>query len=69
MQPSMSALSQSLPFARLGHAYWRLRALLVILPWQLRTPLSRPLLACRPGLGQALGHLTGYLMAALMASS
>jgi putative cardiolipin synthase len=48
--------------ARLQRLYWQLRALLVLLPWKLRAPMSRLLLRCRPGIGQVLGHVLATML-------
>jgi putative cardiolipin synthase len=60
----MSDVQEIEPAAWLMQSYWRLRALLALLPWQLRASMSRQLLPCRPGPGQAVS----YLLAALLGS-
>ena len=42
--------------ARLRRLYWRLRVLLVLLPWYLRVPISREPQRCRPGTSHFLAH-------------
>ena len=49
--------------ARRRRLYWRLRALLLLLPWYLRVPMSREPQRCRPGASHFLAHaLAAVLM-------
>lgn len=59
----MSDVQEIKPDAWFRRCYWQLRALLVLLPWQLRVPMSRQILPLRPGPGQVLGHLLAVLLA------
>ncbi|CAN7753337.1 phosphatidylserine/phosphatidylglycerophosphate/ cardiolipin synthase family protein [Variovorax sp. LjRoot84] len=58
----MSDLPHVLPADRLVRLYWRLRALLVLLPWQMRAPIARELRRLRPGVSSLLGHALAALL-------
>ncbi|WP_158101032.1 phospholipase D-like domain-containing protein [Variovorax sp. JS1663] len=58
--PSLSADLQRL--------CWHLRAWCLLLPWQLRAPLSRELRRLRPGIGSVLGHALAALLSTGCAS-